>query len=97
MRARTALILVGSALVAVVAGCIDVPSGIKANFAAAGPEERSNFRRGAHGSALPTEEPAPAPVAPPEAKAAQADAGPASGPPSGSEPVSQSGADGGSS
>ena len=72
---RTALILVASVLLGVAAGCVDVPSGIKANFAAPEPQERSNYRRGAHGAALPTEEPAAAP----EAKAAQsspsADAG----------------------
>jgi len=55
----------------VLTACVDVPAGIKANFAEPGPNDRSNFRQGAHGSAPPNAEP-PAPTA----KAAEADAGP---------------------
>lgn len=39
--------------------CVDVPAGIKANFAEPGPSDRSNYRPGTHGSALPVEEPPP--------------------------------------
>jgi len=67
------------ALVFVIAlfGCVDVPEGIRADFAAPTPQERSNFRQGAHGSAKPVIEVAqPTPTAaPPEPKAAEADAG----------------------
>src|SRR5262245_41993342 len=37
------------------AACVDVPDGIRAEFAAAGPADRSNYRPGRHGSALPVE------------------------------------------
>lgn len=71
------------ALVFVIAlfGCVDVPEGIRADFAAPTPQERSNFRQGPHGSAKPVIEvaqptPTVAPAAaPPEPKAAEADAG----------------------
>lgn len=49
-----------SALAAAVVACVDVPDSIRAQFAAPGPDERSNFRRGPHGLAPPNEEPAPA-------------------------------------
>ncbi|HVH41114.1 MAG TPA: hypothetical protein VM925_02190 [Labilithrix sp.] len=41
------------------AACVDVPDAIHAQFAAAGPTDRSNFRPGNHGSAPPVESPAP--------------------------------------
>ncbi|HEY8075597.1 MAG TPA: hypothetical protein VIF62_15840 [Labilithrix sp.] len=43
----------------IAAGCVEVPDTIKADFAAPGPAERSNYRPGAHGAARPAEEPAP--------------------------------------
>jgi hypothetical protein len=65
------LIVLGA--VASVAACVDVPEGIRANFAAPAPQERSNYRPGEHGVARPSEN-----AAPPAAKAAAAagDAGP---------------------
>jgi hypothetical protein len=42
------------ATVLVVASCVDVPDSVRAEFAGASPEERSNFRRGRHGSAPPS-------------------------------------------
>jgi hypothetical protein len=40
--------------------CVDVPSSVHAEFAPAGPSERSNFRPGQHGTAQPVDEgPAP--------------------------------------
>lgn len=67
----TALVL------AAIAGCVDVPDGIRAQFAGPGPQDRSNYRPGQHGA-----EPAPvAKTAPPQdvatttVAAADADAG----------------------
>ena len=61
--------------------CVDVPAGIKANFAEPGPEDRSNYRPGAHGAARPTEEPPPV-----VAKDANADAAPLETAPEGGVP-----------
>jgi hypothetical protein len=36
--------------------CVDVPSGIRAQFAGPAAGDRSNYRPGRHGSALPPEE-----------------------------------------
>lgn len=43
--------------------CIEVPDKIRAHFAEPRAEERSNYRRGLHGSAPPNEEPVEAPAA----------------------------------
>jgi len=40
--------LVAGALV-LVAACVDVPDGIRAQFAGPGPQDRSNYRPGNHG------------------------------------------------
>ena len=58
-------------LLVLLTACVDVPAGIKANFAEPGPNDRSNFRPGNHGTAQP-----PAEVPAPTAKAAEVDAGP---------------------
>jgi hypothetical protein len=42
--------------VAAAAACVDVPDGVRAQFAAPSPADRSNFRPGTHGSAPPVEE-----------------------------------------
>jgi hypothetical protein len=42
------------------AACVDVPDNIRAQFAAPAPNERSNYRPGAHGTAPPVDEPADA-------------------------------------
>lgn len=42
------------------AACIDVPDSMRAQFAPAGPNDRSNYRPGTHGSALPLVEAPPA-------------------------------------
>ena len=48
-----------------IAACVDVPDSVRAQFAGPGAADRSNFRPGNHGSALPVEEP-------PASKAAEA-------------------------
>ena len=60
-------------IILAVAACVDVPDGVRAQFAGPGAADRSNYRPGTHGSALPAEEP----PAPKTAEAAVA--GPASG------------------
>jgi hypothetical protein len=54
------MVLAGFVLAA--GACVDVPDGVRAQFAAAGAAERSNFRPGRHGTASPLEDP-PAPKA----------------------------------
>lgn len=49
------------------AACIDVPDSMKAQFAPAGPNERTNYRPGNHGMAPPAA--ADVPVSPPDAGA----------------------------
>ena len=86
------------AILLLAAACVDVPDGIRAEFAGPGAADRSNYRPGRHGSALPVEE-APAPKAAETAVTNEpaADGGPAA-PPAGADgdvaPVS-TGADGG--
>jgi hypothetical protein len=48
MRRSLVLLLLSGA-----AACIEIPPNIHAEFAAAAPEDRSNFRPGRHGTALP--------------------------------------------
>jgi hypothetical protein len=57
-----------------VTACVDVPSGIKANFAEPGPNDRTNYRPGVHGSAQPPSDEPPAVVAK-DAAQTTADAG----------------------
>ena len=45
-----------------IAACVDVPDSVRAQFAAPGAADRTNYRPGSHGSALPIEDP-PAPKA----------------------------------
>jgi hypothetical protein len=64
--------LVAAVLLAVapigLAACVEVPDGIRAQFAGPGPQDRSNFRPGRHGEARPAEDaPATAGPAPKEA------------------------------
>lgn len=65
---------------ALVAGCVDVPEGIRADFAGPGANDRSNFRQGSHGSAKPVVEVADTPASAPAAPSAPASA-PAAAPP----------------
>ncbi|MBN9161411.1 MAG: hypothetical protein J0I07_10635 [Myxococcales bacterium] len=58
MRMRRSFI----AILLLAAGCVDVPDGIRAEFAGPGAADRSNYRPGRHGSAPPVEDP-PAPKA----------------------------------
>ena len=51
MNGRTALALAVAALGIV--ACVDVPDNMRAQFAPAGPNDRTNYRPGPHGSALP--------------------------------------------
>jgi len=53
------------------AGCVEVPDNIRAQFAAPSPAERTNYRPGQHGSARPRVEPGTATAA------NEADGGPA--------------------
>jgi hypothetical protein len=68
-----------AALVALasVAACVHVPDTIRAEFAAPGPADRSNFRPGLHGAAPPNEEPPAAKAAEPAAADAGAPTPPA--------------------
>jgi hypothetical protein len=43
---------------AALAGCVDVPDSIRAQFAAPSAQERTNYRPGRHGSAQPLKDPA---------------------------------------
>lgn len=56
-RIVTAILLV--AVLVTGGACVDVPDSVRAQFAAPGASDRSNFRRGTHGSAPPNEDPAP--------------------------------------
>lgn len=65
-------------VLAAIAGCVEVPDGIRAQFAGPGPQDRSNYRPGQHGAepppvakATPPQEVATSSVA---ASAADADA-----------------------
>lgn len=51
MNGRTALALAAAALGIV--ACVDVPDNMRAQFAPAGPNDRTNYRPGAHGTAMP--------------------------------------------
>jgi hypothetical protein len=76
MRRRT---LIALALLALgVVACVDIPDNMRAQFAPAGPSDRTNYVPGRHGSAPP--EPA-APLLPWDAGVATPDAAPAVTPP----------------
>ncbi len=54
MRRRTSVALVLAALTvlaSVTSACVDVPTGVRAEFAPAGPGDRTNYRPGMHGTA----------------------------------------------
>jgi hypothetical protein len=64
-------------VLAAAAGCVEVPDGIRAQFAGPGPQDRSNYRPGQHGAepppvakAAPSQDVAAATVAPADADAA---------------------------
>lgn len=42
-----------AAIAAITAACIDVPDSMRAQFAPAGPNERTNYRPGNHGTVPP--------------------------------------------
>lgn len=57
--ARLGLLVAPIAIAAAAAaGCVDVPANVRAQFAGPTAEDRSNYRRGRHGSAAPVEAPA---------------------------------------
>ena len=80
LRCAPALAL--AALALGIVACVDIPDNMRAQFAPAGPNERTNYVPGRHGSAPPD---TPAPLLPWDAGAvdtpAAADAGPAVTPP----------------
>lgn len=99
MHGRTHAAL-AAAVVAIIAcaACVDIPDGMRAQFAPAGPNERTNYVPGRHGSAPPND---PPPMLPWDAGApvldagAAPEAGPASAVDAGAAPVSTPVGDGG--
>jgi hypothetical protein len=71
MPQRTACLVL---LLFVGVSCVDVPDGVRAEFAEAKPSDRSNFRRGTHGTAKPAADPAMPKLAARDAGAQPADA-----------------------
>ena len=69
----------------IAAGCVEVPSTIKADFAPPGASDRSNYRPGAHGAARPVED-----ATPKLAAAVDADAGAVTAPPPAGAPSAAS-------
>ncbi len=90
-----------------VAACVDVPDGVRAQFAGPGATDRTNYRPGSHGSAPPIEEPSveePAPKAadvavagPPSEAMLDAGTNAAATPDTGAAPSSPAAFDGGAS
>lgn len=78
------------AILLLAAACVDVPDAVRAEFAGPGAADRSNYRPGRHGSAVPVEDP-PSPKAADTAVTSEpaADGGTAA------PPASTDGADGG--
>ena len=64
LAAEGSLVAVLAAAIAAIAGCVDVPDSVRAQFAGPGAHDRSNYRPGRHGV-----EPPPAAKASPPAEA----------------------------
>lgn len=84
--------VVGLVVVLAGTGCVHVPENVRAQFSPPGSGDRSNFRHGAHGKALPTEDPV---VRAATASVKDADAGAASEEPASDAGVAPSSTDGG--
>jgi len=53
MPRRTFAVMAAMVAIAATAACIDVPDSMKAQFAPAGPNDKTNYRPGNHGMAPP--------------------------------------------